>query len=90
MRQNSKTVVKNYDTDEVNGWLLSYEYESQNGALPGEIRVTGTKGVSSLYISKTDNNISVNFGGGSEFDTDVIDSVKAECEAITVGFTADK
>jgi hypothetical protein len=89
MRTNTKTVVKSYDTDTFNDWILNYEYESQDGAVPSEIRVTGTKGVSSIYISKTGSNISVNFGGGSELDAEVIASVKEELSLIVSHFTEE-
>lgn len=88
-RTNTKTVVKHYDTDTVNGWTLNYEYESQDGMLPAEIRVNGTKGASSLYISRSNNNVSFNFGGGSSFDMIVIGSVQSEFDAIIDSFSTD-
>jgi hypothetical protein len=88
-RTNQKTVVKNYDVDTVNGWSLNYEYESENGASPAEIRITGNKGQSSVYISKTSTNMSVNFSGAIGFDMDVIMSVNSEINAITDSFMVE-
>ncbi|QIL41032.1 hypothetical protein G7074_18230 [Pedobacter sp. HDW13] len=89
MRKNAKTVTKNYDTDTVNGWKLSYEYESENGAAPVEIRVTGSKDAGSVFITKTGANTSFNFNGGST-DVAVISSVETEISEILAGYTANQ
>jgi hypothetical protein len=88
-RTNQKTVVKNYDVDTVNGWSLNYEYESENGASPAEIRITGNKGQSSVYISKTSTNMSVNFSGAIGFDMEVIMSVNSEIDAVLGSFSTE-
>ena len=88
MRTNTKEVVKKYDNDEFNGWTLAYEYESQDGAKPAEIRVTGTKGTGSLFLSKSGTNTSVNFNGGADLDPALIENIKTEFAAIEASFEA--
>ena len=87
MRTNVKTVTKSYDEDQVNDWSLKYEYESQDGAVPLEVKVTGTKAGGSLYYAKSGANVSVNFGGGASVDSVVIDSINTEIIAIQASFT---
>jgi len=86
MRTNVRTVTKSYDTATINGWEVQFEYESENNLRPVEIRVTGTKDAGNVYVSKTENNCSVNFGGGAALDSTLIKSVNTEIEAIEATF----
>lgn len=85
-RKKTKETAKFYDEQNVNGWNLKYEYESINQAKPTEIKVTGEKQSASVFITKSTNNTSVNFGGSSEIDADIIAIVKTELTAIEAGF----
>ncbi|WP_131535451.1 hypothetical protein [Pedobacter nototheniae] len=86
MRKNTKTVTKHYDNDVVNGWNLNYEYESENDALPLEIKVNGTKGTANLSVSKHGTILSVTFNG-AEMDNQVMVSINTEIAAILADFT---
>ena len=90
MRKNSRTVVKNYDTDTFNEWALAYEYESQNKEKPASIQATGTKGTGAIYVSKLGDNLSINVGGGAELDMALIENIKSEIEAIEASFSKTK
>lgn len=86
-RINAKTVTKFYDTAKSNGWDLNFEYESENGLKPKEIKVTGLKGTGSIYYQKSEANSSITFGGAASTDTEVITFINAEFIAITDSFT---
>lgn len=88
-RTNTKIVTKYYDQETVNGWVLNYEYESENGAAPAEIRVTSQKESASLYMNKTAGNTGINFNGAG-LDSEVVAAVTTAFEEIAAGFAVEE
>lgn len=82
MRKNIKTVTKFYDEDLINGWSVNYQYEAENNAAPTQISVTGMKDGKSFSVVKSENNMSVSFGGGADYDGVLIDGVTKEVNKI--------
>lgn len=85
-RTNTKTSSKFYDSMSVNDWNLKFEYETENGTLMPKITVNGTKGNSSVFVSKIDNQVQAIFSNG-EYDGEVVNAAVAEFASITAEHT---
>lgn len=87
-RTNSKTVSRFYDNDTVNGWDLKYDYESEDGKKPEEIKVNGSKKNFTVYFTQSASNTTIQFSSGSETDMTLINAINSEIALINSGFEA--
>ncbi|WP_231489922.1 hypothetical protein [Pedobacter sp. Leaf170] len=70
------TTTKSYGSAKVGKWDLKYEWESQNGAKPTGVKITGNDGKSGfINCDFSENNKNISFGGAAEFDLDVAASI---------------
>lgn len=86
MRKNTKKVTKFYDEQTINGWAVSYQYEAEDGLVPTQISVNGTKDGKAFSIVKTATNSSISFGSGGDIDGILIEGVNKELDKIMADF----
>jgi len=88
MRTNTSTRTRYYDSMELNGWLLKFEYETENGALLPIINVNGVKNQSSTLLVRKDVNEQLQaFFSRSPFDSIVVAGVLEEFDLIAESFS---
>lgn len=70
MRTVKRIVSKHYEEDELNGWAVNYEFETDNGVISGKIQATATKDGKALAAVKS-NPVEKSISVSGEYDNDV-------------------
>jgi hypothetical protein len=85
MRKRTKSVIQQTDEQELNGWVLKYEYSHVEGAAPVDVRVVGSKDGGNVHINATKDGMSSNFVNGAKSDYELLAKIEKEIEAIRKG-----
>ena len=74
-KETAKSVTR-YGEDQVGDWKLNYKYETTGDEKPVNIQVNGDNGKGgNLNGNLTAQNKGVYFGGGADYDIDVVKSI---------------
>lgn len=82
-KETQKT-VKAYGEEKIKDWNVNYSYETVDGAKPVNVKVMGNiEGGAFINGDYTPGNKGISFGGGAEFDLDVVTAIIKTCKALT-------